>query len=260
MNVSISNKKTRIVKIDYIKVVLIALIVFGHFLECIETNLSIKLYQFIYIFHIPFFVFISGYLSRFKIKKILKFFIIFLIFQITYFVFSIIFLKVIPYDKIYIRPYWLMWYLFSLICWQLTIPLLEKVNKNFLIKIIFLIYVFLIGCLVGYIKYVNRNFSLSRTIVFYLFFCLGYFYANKKQEFKIKRLNIINSILLIITMLISIYLINIDYFSDESLFRASPYSGSSNTIYGRCLLYLLPLIAIFTIFNLKIGGGTELKL
>ena len=60
---AITNKKYFI---DNIKVVLIFLVVFGHLIErYIDTsNTLMGIYMFIYIFHMPLFVYISGYLSK----------------------------------------------------------------------------------------------------------------------------------------------------------------------------------------------------
>ena len=60
--------------IDNLKVILIFLVVFGHLIErYIDTNSTLLgVYMFIYIFHIPLFVFVSGFLSKniYKSRKI----------------------------------------------------------------------------------------------------------------------------------------------------------------------------------------------
>ena len=70
---AITNKKYFI---DNIKVVLIFLVVFGHLIErYIDTsNTLMGIYMFIYIFHMPLFVYISGYLSK-NINKSNKIFL-----------------------------------------------------------------------------------------------------------------------------------------------------------------------------------------
>ena len=108
------NKKQRIIEIDYMKSILILLVVFGHFLECFETKLSINIYKFIYIFHIPLFVFISGYLAKFKIKDIMKLFIFYFVFQILYLLFVNLVLNQALKNTLFTIPYWILWYLFAL--------------------------------------------------------------------------------------------------------------------------------------------------
>ena len=81
-NQTLQNK--RIIEIDYLKLLAIFLVVFGHFLECFSSSFSSLIYQVIYMFHIPLFVFISGYLSKFKYKDLIKFSLIYLLFYFIY--------------------------------------------------------------------------------------------------------------------------------------------------------------------------------
>ena len=62
--------------IDNIKVVLIFLVVFGHLIErYIDTSDTLMaIYMFIYIFHMPLFIYISGYLSK-NVNKSKKIFL-----------------------------------------------------------------------------------------------------------------------------------------------------------------------------------------
>ena len=55
---------------DNMKFILILLVVFGHLLEYIRGDISENIYR-IYTFHMPVFVFISGYFAKFKKKKII---------------------------------------------------------------------------------------------------------------------------------------------------------------------------------------------
>ena len=52
--------------IDNLKVILIFLVVFGHLIErYIDTNSTLLgVYMFIYTFHMPLFIFVSGFLSK----------------------------------------------------------------------------------------------------------------------------------------------------------------------------------------------------
>ena len=58
--------KNRNYLLDNLKVVLIFFVVFGHVIEYyIKDNSVLRtIYIFIYIFHMPLFVFVSGYLSK----------------------------------------------------------------------------------------------------------------------------------------------------------------------------------------------------
>ena len=57
-------------RIDGIKWLLIVLVTFGHVIEPALSNpIANKLYSIIYIFHMPLFVFISGYYANVKDKE-----------------------------------------------------------------------------------------------------------------------------------------------------------------------------------------------
>ena len=103
--------------IDNLKVILIFLVVFGHLIErYIDTNSTLLgVYMFIYIFHMPLFIYISGYLSK-NVNKSKKIFLKDLL--IPY-----IFLNIIWYSLAYIYtgdvnlpiiyPGWTLWFLLS---------------------------------------------------------------------------------------------------------------------------------------------------
>ena len=56
-------------KFDNIKGILILLVVFAHFIEGISSTEYV--YKFIYIFHMPLFIFVSGYFGKFDKKKLI---------------------------------------------------------------------------------------------------------------------------------------------------------------------------------------------
>ena len=64
--------KQRLYRFDNIKFILIFLVVFGHMLEFTPgyTNTH-DIYRIIYSFHMPVFIFVSGYFARFSPRKIL---------------------------------------------------------------------------------------------------------------------------------------------------------------------------------------------
>ena len=55
-------------RMDNIKFFLIFCVVFGHMLELVDTGVW---YKIIYSFHMPAFIFVSGYFAQFNRKKII---------------------------------------------------------------------------------------------------------------------------------------------------------------------------------------------
>ena len=55
--------KERVYKFDNLKLLLIVLVIFGHILEFVPN--SMDKYIFIYTFHMPCFMFVTGYFAKF---------------------------------------------------------------------------------------------------------------------------------------------------------------------------------------------------
>lgn len=75
---------------DAIKYVLIACVVLGHTIHLQLTGFNGKVFSFIYSFHMPAFVIISGYFFKYKEhkvfwKSILELILVLIIFQVLYF-------------------------------------------------------------------------------------------------------------------------------------------------------------------------------
>ena len=93
-----AEQKFRNAYLDNVKVVLLFLVVFAHILErFLEVKLYNSLYVIIYSFHMPLFIFISGYLSkntdRCRQNAFSDFFIPYIIFNTIYFSFLIPFFQ-----------------------------------------------------------------------------------------------------------------------------------------------------------------------
>lgn len=88
MYLPIQAKKQRDFQFDNIRLLLIFFVVFGH---CVGTYAQESvLFRFIHTFHMPVFVFISGYFARFDKKKVVfSLFLPYLVFQVLYQIFDI---------------------------------------------------------------------------------------------------------------------------------------------------------------------------
>lgn len=115
-------------KIDNIRFILIYLVVLGHFLELVPGKTASDIYKIIYSFHMPAFLFITGFFAYFNRKKIILTLIYpYIVFQILYQLFDTFVLSNSPqFSVTFGQPYWLLWYLLVTIFCYLLLPLLNE--------------------------------------------------------------------------------------------------------------------------------------
>ncbi len=164
---------------DNIKAVLIFLVVLGHFLLPIheEGNVLVLIKRLIYVFHMPLFVFVSGYFSKriykdgkYNFEKILyliKAYILFVVaIQAVYAISGFRSFREIDFFSQSGAP----WYLFAMIAWYLMIPLIRKFKPLPVITVNIVL-----ALAAGFFKNVGDFLCLSRILVFGPFFFLGYY-------------------------------------------------------------------------------------
>ena len=163
---------------DNLKAVLIFLVVLGHFLLPIRgDNPLVVVKRLIYVFHMPLFIFVSGYFSKtiykngkYNFEKILYFLKAYIIFvvaiQIVYALFHYRKFSDINFFKQSGAP----WYMFAMMTWYLLIPVVKKMKP----ALVFAISIPL-ALIVGYFDSVGDVLCLSRILVFGPFFFLGFF-------------------------------------------------------------------------------------
>ena len=176
---------------DNYKCLLIFLVVFGHVLE--EYGIfgtSERIRALIYSFHMPAFVFISGYFSK-EISKgydqaVKKCLLPFLFFNTIWLV-----ITANTWHINMLLPTYVFWYLLSLFFWRITIGFVSKVRFSFMMLLLLALYV---GCF----HEVDRFLSISRTLVFYPFFYLG-FWLSERQMIKLRSYSKWVAIVLVLT-------------------------------------------------------------
>ncbi|MGN0992657.1 MAG: acyltransferase family protein [Bacilli bacterium] len=240
--------KTRSMFWDNFKGILITLVVLGHFLFAyflhIDKSFATTITTFIYLFHMPAFIFTTGYLSKsenvFKKKTYIKLLIIYFIFN----TFLMIFDKVLNGNSFNLLvPYYSYWYLISVIFWRLIIRPLSKIKGLLPISIAF-------SLLIGFWSEVGNSLSLVRTIAFFPFFVLGYKYDFKNLKQKIlKNSNLRLLIISFVTSLFFTILLLISYkfnFSCRYLlyYRYKDFSE----VFIRIFLLVIAFISIFLIY------------
>lgn len=167
---------------DQVKGVLILLVVFGHVLEqCLVGKINTTTYSWIYTFHMPLFVFVSGYFTRVKDTKhywnsILNLLGQFAVFQI------ILTLPLLMGGVIYelLIPKYILWYLWCLLIWRIVYFFIDKYKVNLWL----LLGLSFVGSIVSGFAPLVTEFSFQRMFVFSPYFVLGL--IAKKEGYAVK--------------------------------------------------------------------------
>lgn len=169
-------------RIDSIKGLLIILVVMGHVITSLD-NVNIinhAVMGFIYIFHMPLFILLSGYLTkppeqqapRDMWRGVLNLMVIAVIFHLIY-VFRVYALGG-DYTKVLTAfPQGALWYLVSLAYWRI----LHYYSPRSLLRnpVLYLAIALVVSILCG-LTHLGKLLSIQRTLNFYVFFLLGYYY------------------------------------------------------------------------------------
>lgn len=161
---------------DNAKLALIFLVVLGHFVLPVKSNsvFTKTTYYSIYLFHMPVFVFISGFFAKNyvrkpeKEKRLLGFLILYIVFQTAIWIIKCIFeLKLSIFDPFV--PNGAPWYMLAMFVWYLLLPFLSKFKPIILLPVLIAL-----SLLSGLYSEIGETLSLSRIITFCPFFMLGY--------------------------------------------------------------------------------------
>lgn len=167
---------------DTIKFILIFLVVFGHILETKMGHSLIcnELHAFIYLFHMPLFIFISGYFSHRNDKKkfwqsesrLLETLVVFHVGSLVY---KLAVNQSLGLNDLVI-PGFGSWYLLSLICWKAILQILPEKWLKPLPLMMASIAISLLG---GFVP-IGGALSVQRTLSLFPFFVIGHIVREKK--------------------------------------------------------------------------------
>ena len=209
---------------DNAKFILIALVVLGHFFTSyIHQNEMIEAtYKTIYSFHMPAFVLLSGLFAKgfyekgYLVKIMKRLIIPYIIFQLVYTIYYYFLYNRSSFSIDFFQPQWSLWFLISLFFWNILLLGFAKLTPSIGISISIMI-----ALIVGYIDSIDNYLSLSRTLVFFPFFLIGY-HLNKDRLKQLTKPSIrMTSLILMIIVLVGFYL-NTD-FSAKWLYGSKPY-------------------------------------
>jgi fucose 4-O-acetylase-like acetyltransferase len=168
---------SRNTQIDCAKGALIILVVFGHLLEVFISSSATytAIFSGIYVFHMPLFVFIAGMFSKSLLGD-----------REYSAIFSRLLLPLVFFQAVYLlprwairgtllapllEPYWMLWFLLSLVQWKLALPLFTRMPFALPVSIA-------LAILAGFDSRIGYEFSLSRSIYFFPFFLAGHLYGH----------------------------------------------------------------------------------
>lgn len=170
---------------DNARAILIFLVVLGHLLQpyTSEDKFLQALYLLIYSFHMPTFLFISGYFAKNldkpnyleKIaKKLLLPYVIFFAFFSLYYYFTG------KEDAIQLDPFnpvFALWFLLTLFFFHVVLVIVRRYNPYIVLFISILVSV-----LAGFSGNIDSYMSISRTIVFFPIFFIGHLVTQSHTE------------------------------------------------------------------------------
>lgn len=255
-------EKIREYKYDNFKFLLIFLVVFGHLLELHNVNI---LYVSIYMFHMPMFIYISGYFTKGNLKSVINKLYIYVIWETIYYLFYKYVLNnnlTLNYLK---APIWILWYIFALIAWELIMIIVnifkrkkakhfKEINSLFCYGV--LAVSFIASIMSSFINNIGYDYCLSRIITFFPYFLIGYFQKNYNFnlfEMKSKTRKSIYKILSFFIMAV----ISISYFvllnnqiQGRWLYGSYSYANGGYTWTFKTMWILLSLSVIFLLNNI----------
>lgn len=154
---------------DNYKVLLIFLVIVGHFIEPSYQNnrFLYELKWYIVAFHMPAFIFISGYFSKKETSwfKLLRTLVIpYFVYEILYYILYTFFLGK-ETGLYFARPKFSLWYLMALFAWRILAPWVRKIPYHMILSV-------LAGLLIGYTQ-LGNFLSIPRILFFFPFFLAG---------------------------------------------------------------------------------------
>lgn len=244
--------KVRDHRMDNIRFILMFLVVFGHMLETFPGAKKEIIYLIIYAFHMPAFIFLTGYFSRFSLKKLLKHLVVpYIVFQILYLLFAHYVLD--PESTLSIQfttPYWILWYLLAAIVYSLLGAVLKTDKVPAAVIILIISIVLSLGA--GFFPRIGYFLSLSRIIVFLPFFLLGLYSAGPLGRsvipaFSGKGKRAAGTVVCIAGAVICEYLILKLHVPAAALYGSYNYAATGT---GAGIRFLASICAFFCIFAL----------
>lgn len=226
-----------------LKLLLIFLVVYGHWIEAsiYESQLLLIQYKIIYMFHMPVFIFLSGFFLNSakdclrQIKRLLPMYVLCQSLALICGVVS-------EADT----PWWTLWYLLSYCFWTVLGILWFRIKRNGL-KCVILVIAIAMGAIAGYIPNLDRTWSGSRTVVFFPYFLAGLICTPDVQWKKYRVFGVIAFVAAICGILLWADKIPVSF-----LYHATSFGTIKNGFALRILCYGIGgLLGLFLLTNIS---------
>lgn len=185
---------------DNIKGLLIISVVLCHLLGYAMTtgDTFVRAFiVFIYYFHMPLFIFISGHFSkdvdRCRENAFRNLFMVFVTAQIFWIIFKYLTNGSTHYIEHFLDPGYAIWYIVSLFFWRVFLKDLVKIRFVLLLS-------FLISPLIMFLNDAEMVLAINKTVGFLFFFLLGY-YTTQEHITKIRKIPPYLGFLLLLALL-----------------------------------------------------------
>lgn len=167
-------KRRRIALWDNARFLLIVLVVIGHAISTVRTDtaLAYGIYTYIYLFHMPAMIYLSGLFSRPEtspkaIKSTWQLVVTWLLWEGIWALIHWLVQGNGPSEKFLVTPAWTLWFLVSLVTMRILLPYLAQLKHPLAVSIG-------LALASGLLPAIGTQFSASRTLVFLPFFVAGW--------------------------------------------------------------------------------------
>ena len=249
--------QTRNARWDNIKLVLIVFVVLGHIcMEFSSSDPSLRaLRLWIYLFHVPAFMYISGLFSKRAIRekrwsRAVSFLMLFIFMTVVRFIVDASIHGIKKASMEFVNVKGVPWFALALFWFFLVSMLIDKVHPAYILAVSFAL-----GLIVGYTKLLN-TFALQKTIVYFPFFYLGYLSDVEKIDAFLNKIAVkIAGAVVIIASAILVF-INIktlhkymNFIRVRGTYRGAFHNYELGFLW-RILSYLLSALLIVAVFSL----------
>lgn len=170
----VPQKKVRVALWDNARFFLIMLVVVGHVISTIRTDgaLGYGLYTYVYLFHMPAMILLSGVFSKPEaspkaIRSTIQLLVLWAGWEVFWVVLRLLAEgRAIP-DTFMVSPAWTLWFLLSLATMRILLPYVAQLRRPLTVSVV-------VALIAGLSPAIGAEFSASRTLCLMPFFVAGW--------------------------------------------------------------------------------------